>query len=244
MSTTVFACEPDAQAAAADFLAAHSTGADADRLISIVVKVVTEEISGSRGRGRSAKNAAPPAPTIAYRVEVEVTADDAQAQAVMLRDGAFVLVHTGREPISAADMLRAYKGQSVVETRFPFLKDPAWADVFFLKLPHRVEALGYVLLLALLVWSIWERRIRRNLSEKPEQRFKDWNGTVRKNPMAMVCMHMLSGLRVLRVRTAQGWSPWTLAGRAKPGQEYVLQLSARVNSSRPNAVAKNQPLFA
>jgi hypothetical protein len=59
-------------------------------LISIVVKVVTEEISGSRGRGRPAKNAAPPAPTTAYRVEVEVSADDAQAQAVMLRDGAFV----------------------------------------------------------------------------------------------------------------------------------------------------------
>jgi transposase len=244
LSTTVFACEPDAQAAAADFLAAHSTKTEADRLISIVVKVVTEEISGSRGRGRPAKNAAPPAPTIAYRVEVEVTADAAQAQAVMLRDGAFVLVHTGREPVSAADMLRAYKGQSVVETRFPFLKDPAWADVFFLKLPHRVEALGYVLLLALLVWSIWERRIRRNLSEKPEQRFKDWNGAVRKNPTAMVCMHMLSGLRVIRVRTAQGWSPWTLAGRAKPGQEYVLQLSARAKSSHPNAGKKNQGLLA
>ena len=79
------------------------------------------------------------------------------------------------------------------------LKDPAWADVFFLKLPHRVEALGYVLLLALLVWSIWERRIRKNLSATPERRFKDWNGMVRKNPTAMVCVHMLSGLKVVRV---------------------------------------------
>ena len=240
LATTLFACEPDADAAAADFVAAHSTGAEADRLISIVVKVIAEEVSGSRGRGRPAKNAAPPASTMAYRVEVEVAADEAQARAVMLRDGAFVLVHTGRESISAADMLRAYKGQSVVETRFPFLKDPAWADVFFLKLPHRVEALGYVLLLALLVWSIWERRIRKNLSAKPERRFKDWNGMVRKNPTAMVCMHMLSGLKVVRVRTPQGWSPWTLAARPKPGQEYVLQLSVRVKPSHPDAGKENQ----
>jgi transposase len=244
LSSTRFACEPDAHAAAAEFIAAHSTGAEADRLISLTAKVVPIEIPGSRGRGRPAKNAPLPATTTEYCVEVEVAADERQAEAVMLREGAFVLVHTGREPVSAADMLRAYKGQSVVETRFPFLKDPAWADVFFLKLPHRVEALGYVLLLALLVWSIWERRIRANLRQQPERRFRDWNGMVRKNPTAMVCTHMLSGLKMIRMRTAQGWSSWTLAGRLKPGQEYVLQLSRRVQSSRPDAVTENQRVLA
>jgi hypothetical protein len=136
------------------------------------------------------------------------------------------------------------KGQSVVEKRFPFLKDPAWADVFLRKLPHRVEALGYVLPLALLVWSVWERRIRANLRQQPERRFRDWNGMVRKNPTAMVCTHMLSGLKAIRMRTAQGWSSWTLAGRLKPEQEYVVQLSKRLPPSRPDAGTENQRLLA
>lgn len=244
LSTMTFACEPDANAAAAEFLAAHSMGAEADRLISLAVNVVAVEIPGNRGRGRPAKNAPPPPATTEYRVEIEVAVDEQQAAAVMSREGAFVLVHTGSEPLSAAEMLRAYKGQSVVETRFPFLKDPAWADVFFLKLPHRVEALGYVLLLALLVWSVWERRIRANLRQQPERRFRDWNGMVRKNPTAMVCTHMLSGLKAIRMRTAQGWSSWTLAGRLKPGQEYVVQLSKRLPTSRPDAGTENQLLLA
>jgi hypothetical protein len=155
-----------------------------------------------------------------------------------------VLVHAGKEPISAEELLRIYKGQSVVRTRFPFLKDPSWADVFFLKLPHRVEALGYVFLLALLVWSIWERRVRANLRESSDGPFRDWNRTVRKNPTAMVCLHMLRGTKAVRVMTAEGWSPWELGGQLKPEQERVLRLSRRCHPSRPDAVLENQRVLA
>ena len=183
-------------------------------------------------------------PTTAYQLVIDVSMEGQNAEAVMSRESCFVLVHTGKEPISAADLLRAYKGQIVVETRFPFLKDPSWADVFFLKLPHRVEALGYVFLLALLVWSIWERRVRRNLRDSDDGPFLDWNRTVRKNPTAMVCLHTLRGIKAVRMMTTEGWSPWQLAGQLKPEQVRVLKLSARCQGAEREGSPENQRLLA
>ena len=244
LSSNTFACEPDAQAAVDAFLSAHRTGPEVDGLLRFEAKVVPVEVQAPRRRGRPPANAKPPVVTTAYQVVIDVAADETNAEAVMSREDCFVLVHTGKEPIGAAELLRSYKGQSVVETRFPFLKDPAWADVFFVKLPHRVEALGYVFLLALLVWSLWERRVRANLRESSDGPFRDWNGTVRKNPTAMVCLHMLRGIKAVRVRTAEGWSPWQLGGRLKPAQERVLRLSRRCHPPPDDAVLENQRLLA
>jgi hypothetical protein len=47
-----------------------------------------------------------------------------------------------------------------VEPRVHCLQDPAFVEAVFLKKPARSEALGYVMLLALLVFSCIERRVR------------------------------------------------------------------------------------
>jgi transposase len=48
--------------------------------------------------------------------------------------------------------MKEYKQQSSVELRFKFLKDPMFVDSLFLKTPERIEALGYVLLIALFIY--------------------------------------------------------------------------------------------
>ena len=58
--------------------------------------------------------------------------------------------------------MAAYNGQVHVERRFPFLKDPLFVDALFVKKPERLEALGYVLLGACLLYSLAERRLRRS----------------------------------------------------------------------------------
>jgi transposase len=63
----------------------------------------------------------------------------------------------------AERVLREYKEQQAVERRFPVLKDPKRVGPVFLDRPERVEALGYVLLMALLVYSLIERRARKAL---------------------------------------------------------------------------------
>jgi transposase len=78
--------------------------------------------------------------------------------------GCFVLLTNvptqGEMAHSAGEILRAYKAQHGVEQNFAFLKDPVIVNSLFLKKPERIEALGLVLLLALLLWRLVERTLR------------------------------------------------------------------------------------
>lgn len=63
---------------------------------------------------------------------------------------------------------RSIEQQQTVERRLPVLKDPKRVGPVFLEWPDRVKALGYLLLLALLVYSVIERRARRALADADE----------------------------------------------------------------------------
>ena len=77
------------------------------------------------------------------------------------------------------------KDQQGVERSFRFLKDPQYfADAFFLKNPNRVIALVTVMTIALLLYSLLQRRLRLNLKklnkELPNQNRKGTsNPTIR-----------------------------------------------------------------
>lgn len=73
-------------------------------------------------------------------------------------------------PLSLADeladamVLHAYKQQSRVEQGFRFLKDPLFfVSSLFVTKPSRIQALLMVMTLALLVYSVAQRRLRRQL---------------------------------------------------------------------------------
>jgi len=69
------------------------------------------------------------------------------------------------EELTDIDVFRGYKSQSNVEGGFRFLKDPLFfVSSLFLKKPSRIEALLMIMTLSLLVYSIAQRRIRKNLS--------------------------------------------------------------------------------
>lgn len=46
------------------------------------------------------------------------------------------------------------------ERHFHFRTDPVFVDALYVKKPDRIEALGYVLLVACLLYSVLERRLR------------------------------------------------------------------------------------
>ncbi len=78
------------------------------------------------------------------------------------RRGTFVLITTVPDhEVSTAELLREYKGQISVERHFHFVKDPLFVDALFLKKAERIAALGYVLLMACLLYSLLERRLGR-----------------------------------------------------------------------------------
>lgn len=219
-----FCCERDARVAIEAFEVEHLQVTHADRLISVTTDVIEEKVPGTRPRGRPRKDSEQPSST-EYSIVLAIEPDEVNMEAIVKRESCFVLVHTGTEPISARDMMSAYKGQVVVEKRFPFLKDPAWAEVFFLKTPHRVEALGHVLLLALLLWSVWERRVRANLKHSGEKPLVDTTGMKKANPTAAVCRHILGGIKVMRLRDGDTYTPWQLASPLNAEQQRVVRFS-------------------
>ena len=79
--------------------------------------------------------------------------------------GMFVLIsnETEVEKLSDLEVLEEYKQQHSVESTFRILKDPYYVDEIFLKKPERVEAFGYVMVIAVLLLNVIERRIRKSL---------------------------------------------------------------------------------
>ena len=60
----------------------------------------------------------------------------------------------------AAALLREDQGPNQRGASVHFLNDPAFVDAIFLKKPQHLQALGYVLWLALLLFRVVQRRVR------------------------------------------------------------------------------------
>lgn len=81
-----------------------------------------------------------------------------------LEAGCFVLITNVQiqekdQNWTGSELLQLYKEQDGIEKNFGFIKDPAIVNAIFLKKPERVEALGLILLLSLLLWRLVERNL-------------------------------------------------------------------------------------
>jgi hypothetical protein len=84
-----------------------------------------------------------------------------------LQAGCFVLISNldsakDLENFSAQELLRLHKDQDGIERNFSFLKDPVIVNSIFLKKNHRIEVLGLVLLISLLIWRLMEHCMCRH----------------------------------------------------------------------------------
>jgi transposase len=104
-----------------------------------------------------------------YSLTLEIQRDEAAIARAIQKAGCFVLIsNTLRDEPGAEDsqqLLLTYKDQGYVERNFGFLKDDAIVNSLFLKSPERIEALGLVLVLSLLVWRLMERTMRLSLKQ-------------------------------------------------------------------------------
>jgi transposase len=116
--------------------------------------------------------------------------------------GCFVLLTNvptvGEMAHRAGDVLRAYKEQHGIEQNFGFLKDPLIVNSLFLKKPERIEALGLVLLLALLIWRLIERSLRLHV-ETTGNVLPGWDQKETTRPTAFMMMTKFASVIVLKV---------------------------------------------
>ena len=103
-------------------------------------------------------------------MDLGVRMNDETVTAKSHKLGMFVLMtnHAASEHWTSAKVLQSYKGQEAAETRFRLFKDPSFLDAIYLKQPHRIEALGIVMVMALLVYGVLEWRVRENLKQESE----------------------------------------------------------------------------
>lgn len=159
-----FACEPDAHDAWELWLADHD-----DPCFELEAEIVEAEQKKSRDKPGRPPNDWEPYETV-YKIAVSVQRDAAAIAHRKKRASCFVVVTSldDTEEWSGEDVLQEYKEQQAVERRFPTVKDPKRVGPVFLDRPDRVEALGYVMLMALLVYSLIERRARVALKDADE----------------------------------------------------------------------------
>jgi transposase len=114
--------------------------------------------------------------------------------------GCFVLISNtlaeGTDSVTSRELLTVYKDQHMVERNFGFLKDPVFVNALFLKSPRRIEALGLVLVLALLIWRLMERTMRLNLRES-ESTITGWEKRQTSRPTSLMLTTKFVGILVL-----------------------------------------------
>ena len=186
-------CHADAEAAAAKLRALQSAYHG--------VEVEVEE-RPKYGPGRPSHKQ--PRVVKALRYGLQVTLHE-RAEVIARKTqetGCFVLLTNvptaGEMAHRAGDVLRAYKEQHGIEQNFGFLKDPLIVNSLFLKKPERIEALGLVLLLALLLWRLVERTLRVHV-ETTGKPLTGWDKKATQKPTAFMMMTKFAGVMVVKV---------------------------------------------
>lgn len=189
---SVYACEPDARTAA---LLAEKLS---DELHNVSTVICPLEV---RKRGRPPKNGNAPT-TIRYELSWKVVENVEAVARLKKLAGCFVLLSNvpteGEGAMDAAALLKTYKGQYGVESDFAFLKDPLIVNDVFLKTPSRIDALGMVLIIALMVWRLMERSMR-NFVKNTGKLLPGWVCRPTEKPTSFMMSTVITGIMVARV---------------------------------------------
>lgn len=188
-----FFCRPDAEAAAAQ----RRTLSTAYHLLEVWVEECPRFSPGRPKKGT------PRLPVgIDYVLRTRIAE---QQEAIAKRQqmaGCFVLLSNvpadGDAAYSAERILRTYKEQHGIEKNFGFLKDDQIVNALFLKRPERIEALGLILLISLLIWRLIERVMRTEL-EARQATLPGWDNKPTVRPTAYMVTWKFKGVLLLCV---------------------------------------------
>ena len=153
-----FACEEDARLEIEKL-----TGKDLKKIKyhKVLLSITQKE---TRRRGRPSKNPEKNQVLTTYLISMDIGRDEILIQRQLDMECLFVVAST-KLSISASEILKEYKTQSAVERKFQFMKSAQFIDSFYLDSPRRIEALGYILLILMLLLSVAEFVVRRELEK-------------------------------------------------------------------------------
>jgi transposase len=154
------------------------------------------------GKGRPTPRT--PLKALEWQIQAQVRSEDDTIEHHKQVKACFVLgTNIDVSELSDAEVIAAYKGQAHVEGGFRFLKDPLFfVSSLFIKKPSRIEGLLMVMTLALLIYSVAQRRLRTQLAKHHETVPNQINQPIT-SPTLRWVFQLLEGIHRVRV-TLQG----------------------------------------
>jgi transposase len=175
-------------------------------------------------RGRPTAQAQPE--IIGYGLKGTLAPDPDRVESAKQTLGKFIIAtnELDAQQLSTAQMLANYADQGIsVEHGFRFLKDPLFfADSLFLKKPERIMALLMIMGLALLVYALAERYLRRMLEQKKET-LPDQKGKPTQSPTIRWIFQVFEGLDILSIWVGDQRTMRQVLN-LRPVHQQVLQL--------------------
>ena len=188
-----YACEADAVAAAQEWASKSSRYHD----LSFEVEPLY-----TYARGRPKCGQPRQVTKVHYRVRCQLQQKVSALEQMKMEAGCFVLLtNVAREGGDAADareILSLYKEQYGIEQNFAFLKNPAVVNGIFLKSEERIEALGLILLISLLIWRLIERSLRKHVKETGCP-LPGWDNKPTSSPTALMVVSKFKNTTVIRI---------------------------------------------
>lgn len=189
---SIYACEPDAKTAA------ERIEKLSNELHKVSISIRPVEV---RKPGRPPKNA-PAATTTKHEIVWQVAENAEGVTKLKSLAGCFVLLTnvpaTGEGSMDSASLLKTYKGQYGVESDFAFLKDPLVVNDIFLKTPSRIDALGMILIIALMVWRLMERSMRAYV-QNTGTLLPGWCCRPTAKPTSFMMFTAMTGITVVKI---------------------------------------------
>jgi len=130
----------------------------------------TEVIQHIQYASRGRPKADSPIKGVKWQITATVTPDTPKILHKQQQGACYVLgTDIPDSQLSDLEVISGYKGQGAVERGFRFLKSPVFfVSSLYVKKPSRIEGLLMVMTLALLIYSVAQRRMRRHLESTGE----------------------------------------------------------------------------
>jgi len=174
-------------------------------------------------RGRPPKNGERKVSKVRFVLGGEVVERKDEVEHIREAAGCFVLLTNtptdGDMAHSPQEVLAAYKEQHGIERNFGFLKDPLIVNDIFLKRPDRIEVLGFILLVSLLVWNLMEHVMREYL-KRTDSTIPGWDRKPTQRPTSFMMTTKFKGVLVVELN-----GTWHFTAPLTPErQQYVHAL--------------------
>ena len=134
-----------------------------------------------------------------YRAKISWRSNEEAQRILAERKASFVLAtNVAEEHLADDDVVSSYKNQQHVERGYRFLKDPLFfANGFYLKKPSRISALITIMTLALLVYTIAQKKLRSAM-KKNGVRLPNQIGQMKEKMTIRRVFQVMSGIHFVK----------------------------------------------